>query len=322
MAEASAGAYGCAPTPQFGDGIARGSGAMALDRPDEIHPDVRDVECAGGHALRLRDTLPEGYLPLREVKDLSLLGRWLPLDDRMSPCLPLKVLSAMQRRRELGDPDADAWLELHARAYAGDPDAQRAFGRVCECGLHRASADLQRAFFWYYRAALQGDDEARKNAERLMRSTRISSATMAEPMLVYPGQWLITAQVSERLRSKTLFELAEDGSATGSLVGDGAAAECAGPAQSVIERGGTTSTGASPKNTVRYHGGWAYDGIGNVLTIIFEPTETRARRWRSDNWQIAIFGCGRGFLFGRDRRGVCHILKCAETGHATTSRTR
>ena len=152
---------------------------------------------------------------------MTLLGWWPLLDDRMSACLPARIIAAMQRRSSLGDHDADAWLRMHAQACAGDPEAQRTFGRICENGSYRAAADLQRAFFWYYRAGLQGDVEARRNAERLMhRSQRISPATMAEPQLIYPGQWRITAHLSEHLHSASVFDLASDGSATGSLLGN------------------------------------------------------------------------------------------------------
>ena len=261
--------------------------------------------------MALRDTLPEGFVPLREVKNMALLGRWTPLDDRMSPCLPARVLAAMQRRYDLGDQEAAAWLKAHAGAYAGDPDAQRVFARVCESGLYRATADLQRAFFWYYRAWLQGDHQSRKGAERLMRSTRISSAAMAEPMLVYPGQWRITAHLSDRLNSTSLFELSADGTAGGCLIGDSVAsagitndtrAAAGGPC-------GQPACAASNRDA-RYHGGWAYDGIGHVLTLIFDESASGARRWRSDCWQIALLGCRVGSICGRDRRSVAYTLEC------------
>lgn len=262
---------------------------------------------------RSRITLPDGYLPIREVRDMALLGHWAPLDDKMSPCLPARVLAAMRRRCDLGDQDAAAWLKLHARAHAGDPDAQRVFGRVCESGLHRATADLQRAFFWYYRAGLEGDAQALKDAERLMRSTRISSAAMAEPMLVYPGQWRITARLSEQLSSVSLFELAEDGTAEGCLIpDDGEAAGMPGGTPIPRAHARAIHAAASSMATIRYHGGWAFDAIGNVLTIVFESSNGGSRRWRGDHWQIALLGCRAGSLFGRDRRMVTYTLEPLE----------
>jgi TPR repeat protein len=239
--------------------------------------------------------LPEGFVPLHEVKDLILRGRWSSLEDRMSPCYPARIVAAMQRRQSLGDRDAGIWLEMHAQACSGDAEAQRTFGRMCENGSHRVSADVQRAFFWYYRAGLQGDEEARRNAERLMhRSSRISPATMAEPQLIYAGQWQITAHLSDHLRSSSVFDLASDWSATGWLVDNSRVA-------------------TSPSQKSCYRGGWAFDGIGQVLTVIFEA-EGGDRRWRGATWQIEMLGVRPGAIFGRDRRMVGYTLEYVPQG--------
>ncbi len=292
----------------------RRPGAADAREQGEIDSAAADMPAVRRPRVALRDTLPEDFVPLREVRDMALLGRWTPLDDRMSPCLPARVVAAMQRRHDLGDQDAAAWLKVHARAYVGDPDAQRLFARVCESGLYRATADLQRAFFWYYRAWLQGDVQARKDVERLMRSTRISAAAMAEPMLVYPGPWRITAHLSDRLDSTTLFELSEDGTASGCLMADSMATSTS-SIDTLAAAGDQCSDPACAlsMHEARYRGGWAYDGIGHVLTIIFDESASGARRWRSDCWQIALLGCRAGALCGRDRRSVAYTLECLTT---------
>src|SRR5262249_8112427 len=101
----------------------------------------------GGSGRAAGRVLPGGYLALGEVKDLSLLGYWPLLEDGMSACMPTRIVSVMQHRSSLDDQEAAAWLELHAHACAGDPEAQRTFGRACENGAYRAAADVQRAFF-------------------------------------------------------------------------------------------------------------------------------------------------------------------------------
>ena len=256
-------------------------------------PDSGAGSRSGGRPASTHVTLPEGFVPLCEVKDLILLGRWPLLEDRMSPCYPAKIVAAMQRRQALGDHDAEAWLRMHARACSGDPEAQRTFGRMCENGSHRVAADVQRAFFWYYRAGLQGDEEARRNAERLMhRSPRIAPATMAEPQLIYAGQWQITAHLSEHLRSSSVFDLARDGNATGWLF---------------------DNSRPSSAHKSCYRGGWAFDGIGQILTVIFDA-ESGARRWRSATWQIEMLGCKPGAIFGRDRRMVGYTLEFLPEG--------
>jgi len=240
--------------------------------------------------------LPDGYRPVREVTEMELMGRWTPLDDAMSPCMPSRIVAAMQRRMSLGDHDAEAWLDLLARANAGDPAAQRALGTVFENGRYRTAADLQRAFFWYYRAGLQGDPQARRDAERLTQTVHISAAAMAEPVLVYPGRWRITVRLAPRFSSTSVFDLAEDGSAAGTLV----------------HYGDPESAHAGPP-PAPYSGGWAYDGYGNVLTVVFESDGASARHWRIDNWQISITGCRPGSLFGRDRHMAAYTLEYLAT---------
>lgn len=286
------------------DKYSRGLGARTrgASGPRAMRQSVpRAPERPGGRAI-----LPEGYVPLREVKDMSLLGRWPLLDDSMSACMPTRIISAMQHRSALGDHEAAAWLELHARACAGDPEAQRAFALVCENGSHRAAADVQRAFFWYYRAGLQGDLEARRNAERLMhQATRIAPATMAEPVLIHPGQWRITAHLSPQLVSASEFDLLEDGSATGLLLGNSRAT--VGTPAAAPDASADESEGNSRPHPARYQGGWALDNIGQVLTIVFEASGER--RWRAASWQIELIGCKPGSLYGRDRRMVGYTLE-------------
>jgi TPR repeat protein len=297
------------------DKYSRGLGARTTG-PRRSGPTDSDADTRPGHeSASDRGTLPAGFVPVREVKDMALLGWWPLLEDRMSPCFPAKTLAGMQRRSALGDHEAEAWLQMHAQACSGDPEAQRAFGRVCENGSHRVCADLQRAFFWYYRAALQGDVEARMNAERLMqRSPRISPATMAQPLLIYPGRWRFTAHLSQHLRSASVFDLADDGSATGWLLGNSRATlgTLSGAAGDAC---GDEASAASRSHKSCYRGGWAFDGIGQVLTVIFE-SEDGERRWRSANWQIELLGCKPGAIFGRDRRMVGYTLEYVPQGAA------
>lgn len=289
------------------DKYSRGLGARSAGprRPGLSDPGAGSRP--GHEPSSYREPLPAGFVPLHEVKDMALLGWWPLLEDRMSPCFPARTLAAMQRRSALGDRDADAWLRMHAEACSGDPEAQRAFGRICENGSHRVAADVQRAFFWYYRSGLQGDVEARMNAERLMhRSPRISPATMAEPLLIHPGRWRFTAHLSEDLSSASVFDLANDGGAIGWLLGNSRAT--LGTPFGASGTADDSSGGEPTAGKSCYRGGWAFDSIGQVLTIIFE-SEDGERRWRSNNWQIELLGCKPGAIFGRDRRKVGYTLE-------------
>jgi hypothetical protein len=117
---------------------------------------------------------------------------------------------------------------------------------------------------------------------------------MAEPQLIYAGQWQITAHLSDHLRSSSVFDLASDWSATGWLVDNSRVA-------------------TSPSQKSCYRGGWAFDGIGQVLTVIFEA-EGGDRRWRGATWQIEMLGVRPGAIFGRDRRMVGYTLEYVPQG--------
>jgi hypothetical protein len=131
----------------------------------------------------------------------------------MPPWLPFQCLVEMAKRDNNGDAEAHAWLELYRRATQGDVAAQRDMGRTCETGACGMAVDVQRAFFWYYRAGLAGDAEATECALRLKETFSIAPAAMQEPALVYAGQWRITRDDLDGKMSNAIYELAEDGTA-------------------------------------------------------------------------------------------------------------
>jgi hypothetical protein len=176
------------------------------------------LNCAPGwasdetHERRSPDTgIPEGFIALGAVKTLPLMGRWNALPDGMPPWLPFHGLVEMARRDQAGDADAHEWLELFRSATQGEPGAQRLMGDACEHGRYGLQADVQRAFFWFYRAGLAGDEEASENALRLKDAHEISSAAMEEPALVYPGQWRISRDDAHGDTTTAIVELGEDG---------------------------------------------------------------------------------------------------------------
>jgi TPR repeat protein len=262
-------------------------------------------------APEIYGTLPDGFVPIREARNLALLGRWPLLEDGMPPCLPLKLLLTMMHRCEHGDANAEVWMKLYHRAFSGETAAQLAFGKVCETGTFRAPADLQRAFFWYYRAALEGDAEARHSAERVARATTISPAAMAEPTLAYPGMWRITAEMPGGARSSSLFELAGNGAACGCLLGShgdsGSGTAHHAPAAFV---GPCAMFLLSPQGRKgQYQGQWAYHPPRRILTFDFAASVAEIPGVRGDAWQIELIACRMGALFGRDRRMVSYALE-------------
>lgn len=177
-------------------------------------PAFHSAPRSDGAQSRQGSDLPEGFIPLRRVKALALQGRWATLDDRMPPWLPFQCLVDMAKREHAGDPEAHAWLELYRRAAQGDVVAQREMGQACETGGCGTAIDVQRAFFWYYRAGLAGDAEAAECALRLKEAFPIAHAAMEDPALVYAGQWRITRDDLDGRITTGLYELTEDGTMT------------------------------------------------------------------------------------------------------------
>lgn len=175
----------------------------------------RNFSCAAAQGDRgpsfQGSDLPDGFVPLRRVKALALQGRWPTLDDRMPPWLPFQSLVEMSKREHEGDAEAHAWLELYRRAAQGEAAAQREMGRWCETGAAGMPVDVQRAYFWYYRAGLGGDAEAARCAQRLKDAHPIAPAAMEDPALVYAGQWRITRDDLDGRITTALYDLDEDG---------------------------------------------------------------------------------------------------------------
>src|SRR5262245_66676404 len=111
--------------PAEGPGLPDETGDAMIQAADKYSRDLgaRSSGAASSRATRQRTfqesrrsaehkLLPEGYVALGEVKDLSLLGCWPLLDDGMSACMPARIVSAMRHRSSVGDREADAWLEM------------------------------------------------------------------------------------------------------------------------------------------------------------------------------------------------------------------
>jgi hypothetical protein len=263
--------------------------------------------------------LPEGFVPLREARHLALLGRWPLLEDGMPACNSTKALRTMRFRSEQGDREADTWLRLYEQAHAGKAEAQRLFGRACENGSYWTPADCQRAFFWYYRAALQGDVEAGMAVERLRQCTHISAAATAAPHLVYPGLWRITARTGRQASWKSLFELKADGTASGQRTGSGGvAAELIGNALKPFAAPFGQSLFLPVVQNVGYEGRWAYYDSRKLLALDVTASAAGMPESRAESWRVELTGCKPGALCGHDRQGAAYILESA-TGDRKTA---
>jgi hypothetical protein len=219
--------------------------------------------------------LPEGFIPLRDVKPLPLLGRWPLLDDRMPGWLPFDCLRQMSLRNDAGDPDAREWIDLHRRAVEGDSDAQRAMGAACETGRFGAPVDLQRALFWYWRASLGGDRAGHECALRLKDSIDAMPAAFEDPALIYSGQWRVMREDPRAGISTWIVRLARDGS---------------------------FSSRAAARSM---KGRWIYDNVGAKLTLAIAAGGEQD----SESWEIQLLGARDPLLFGRDARRATYVVQ-------------
>jgi hypothetical protein len=170
---------------------------------------------AASPEARHEPRVPHGFVRIEDVRSLPMRGHWSPLADGMPPWLPFHALLAMSQREHAGDDSARAWLDAYRRAVQGDIQAQARIAGAFERGDAGVAPDAARAFFFYYRAGLGGDDRATAQALRLKETLDIPSAAMEEPRLVYPGPWRWWREEADRPGTRIVVELAADGRCSG-----------------------------------------------------------------------------------------------------------
>jgi hypothetical protein len=266
---------------------------------------------AGQEQAKRGGTLPRGFTPIRQMKTLFYMGKWPTLGDGSPGFFPTQALLAMGKRDSEQDADAKAWLDLFDAATKGDAASQLEMGKVSETGALGAPKDVQRAFFWYYRAALQGDGQAREAALRLKRAVDIDPATMEEPTFVHDGQWIVVMDNFGQGITRNLFDLQAGGAVEGRVLDVG------GDAFRTINR--ISRFEPAPREFVgnlfmgiRYEGRWDYDAKGLILTLLLDTTiEGMPGPGSSATLQIELLGCNENVLFGRDRKLAGYTLQPA-----------
>jgi len=255
--------------------------------------------------------LPEGFIPILKAKGLFQLGVWPKLVQDGSPAFfPLQTLLAMAKRNRDKDADAAAWMQLYGRATKGEAEAQLEMGKVCEAGRFGTPVDPQRAFFWFYRASLQGSAEARRLAERLSRAIDVDPATREEPTLVSGGLWMVLADNAGQGITKSLFAFEQDGSLKGRVLEVGGEAMRTINAVSRYEPGLNDFIG-NVFMSLRYKGRWNYDQQRLLLTLKLHTYAEGLRGPGQDQiLSIEMLGVsGENAVFGRDERQIGYTLR-------------
>jgi hypothetical protein len=255
--------------------------------------------------------LPKGFTPIPQMKTLFYMGKWPILEDGSPGFFPTETVLAMGKRDSERDADAKAWLDLFDAATHGDAASQLELGKVCETGALGAPKDVQRALFWYYRAALQGNRQAQEAAQRLERALDIDPGAIAEPALIHEGPWIFVMDNFGQGVTRNLFDLQAGGAVEGRVLDVG------GDAFRTINRISRFEPG--PREFlgnlfmgVRYEGRWDYDPKGLILTFLLDTSiEGIFEPGPSVTLQIELLGCNESVLFGRDRKQAGYTLQPA-----------
>jgi hypothetical protein len=250
------------------------------------------------------DNLPEHFSPIRAVRSLPKLGRWRDLDDKWTPYFPIDFQHLIRRISASGDQDAVELFKVLGAALGGEAEKQAAMGEILERGLLGAQKDIQRAFFFYYRAALQGNEAAKNAALRLKRSTAISPLTMQEPELIHDGEWQVVVDVFQQDIYTFRVALKVGGTLTGSLLNYGGAKAEAISSLLSSDPAYLEFTLGQFKN-MTLDGRWTYD----QATFKFHATVRISHPMRgvvqgTETWDVELLGTNDSTLFGRDKNKV------------------
>jgi TPR repeat protein len=273
---------------------------------------------AGQEWLRLTGgkQLPSGFIPVNEQRNLGLMGKWPPHPDGTSIAFSNEFLLRWteEMHRPHPDPEIMNLIQRLQKAGDGDPVAQKEMGETMEKGMWGLRPDLHRAFYWYYRAGLSGNEAAEEHAVRLMRSTDIPPATMEDPALIFPGLWRVAADNFGQGTSVQVFNLAPDGSLAGKLENFGGAA---GGAIGNVMAGDPIMAalfGRALQN-LTISGQWRYEKQSARLllnAVVSVPGFPAPPPQISDIGLLGLAKEGNYVVFGRDTKGVSYHLQPVE----------
>jgi hypothetical protein len=318
------------------DAMHHASEADAEERADsaklgQLRSDYQALQAnirAGKERARLAGgSLPDGFVPIKELKALTKLGAWPFLQgDAVPVWWPIRTFAEMGKRSNNGDKDAKAWFSAWNRALSGDAAALREMGEITEKGRYGANIDLDRAFFWYFRAGLAGDTIARTRAVELKRSNEIDPATMDDPHLIAAGNYRITMDNFGQASTTAMveFELAQVGVFGGGTL-SGSVESFGGAAMGMMNSAmaGDEELQAfvsSLTQSMVIEGRWTYDPKRYVLSLdmMFSAPTVPGAQSLSAQIQIlgrkvvgkeSLMGGEKYILFGRDKTMAAYYFE-------------
>jgi TPR repeat protein len=251
--------------------------------------------------------LPAGFTPIRDEKDLGRQGMWPYLKKDHNPALVPPI-----RRNGQTHTDTKRLVELYERAWHGNADAQREMGRILEIGALGVEVDLDRAFFWYFRAGLQNEPGAREDALRLKRTVDIDPATMQEPVLIYAGKWEFLIDNFGQGFIRLVITLRADGTFSEPVIKEVGGAAFTLLADMLGAQRAQEEIIAAALQNMSIEGRWSFDQKRLFLNWA-QSTSAPSAPDQSESLQIEILGVGDADgqinLFGRDQKLVAYTLR-------------
>lgn len=257
--------------------------------------------------------LPERFIPIKAQRNLLLMGRWPRFRDNSELRFSKEFFEGWAEELRKDDPNnlSAANVEMAMRlknSSEGDPEAQLQMGEMFEKGTFGIAPDSNRAFFWYYRAGLNGSERGREHAVRLTKSTEIDPVTAQEPALVYPGDWRISEDNFAQGTSVQLLTLASNGSISGRVEGFGGTAGEA--AKNLMD--GDPIMGplfASAMKNLTLSGKWRYDKLSARLLLNTVASFPGVPPQIAEISLIGIAKEGEYALFGTDEKAVTYCIE-------------
>lgn len=203
--------------------------------------------------------LPDGFRPLDKVS--ALIGQFPTHPDGASLGLPAATAAWIGANR----PDVMVkWNQCWFMAAIGHPDSQATLADSLEIGEFGAEPDLIRAFFFFYRAGIQGHTEARKRAEALIDKIGDFQWIIAPPYRVFAGSWQLVQDQFGQAIPTYAFNFEQGGALAGRLADYGGVA---GDRLKAMRNHPIGEMSWRAFQDMRFEGRWSYDRASQLVYL-------------------------------------------------------
>jgi TPR repeat protein len=217
------------------------------------------IETGQMKAAMFGTSLPENFVSMENHP--ALIGQFPKHPDGHD----IRQLNVILEWLAANRPDSyPQWTRAYTMAVLGLQQPQFILAKALETGEDGIQPDLARAFFYYYRAGMQGHVEAQQGASRLNKVGGFAW-TIDPPYLIHPGHWEIAQDKFGEMLTTRHFSLLQNGTLTGRLVGaDGAAGY---QLQAIASMVPGIAKAVAAVGAARLSGRWQFDRESRTLTL-------------------------------------------------------